>query len=166
MSHVRKRMNLPMKLIAALILISLFAVVSFAATVAVTTYTYQSYSGVFFNVVGGFTAASNGFAVVQSSGSASAQPATWSSGGTVQTALVAGHWYYSLTLTIAASGASPSTTYTVTVTWNTGSGYSTLGSTLTFTTLATITPGQTMSFFIDTGVTSFNAPVGITITVG
>jgi hypothetical protein len=164
MSYVRVKMNLPLKLIVPLIVISLFAVVSFAATVMVTTSTYQSYSGVYFNVVGGFTAASNSFAVVQSAGSASTLPVTWSNGGTVQTALVAGRWYYSLTLTITAS-ASPSTTYTVTVTWNTGSGYGILGSALTFTTLGTITAGQTMNFLIDTGVTSFNAPAGIIITV-
>jgi len=160
----KPRINLPLRLIVPILAIAIFSVYSFAATVSVTPTTVQSQNGVLFNVVGGFTVASNGFSVVQSAGTASTQPATWSNSGTVQTALTAGHWYYALTLTITAS-ASVSTTYTVTVTWNTGSGYSTLGSALTFTTLGTITPSQTMNFYIDTGLTSFNAPTAITITV-
>jgi hypothetical protein len=156
------RINLPLKLLVPLVLISIFAVGSFAATVGVTTSTYQGESGVLFNVTGGFTAASNGFAVVQASGSGTTLPATWTNGGTVQTAMTAGRWYYSVTLTMTASAIAG--TYTVTVNWNTGSGYSALGSQLTFT-VATVTNGQTMTFLFDTGVTTFNAPVGITITV-
>ena len=157
------KLRLPLKLLVPLLAIALFAVYSFAANVAVTTSTIQSENGVLFNVIGGFTAASNGFTVVQSAGSASTQPATWAPSGTVQTALVAGHWYYSLTLTLTAA-ATASTTYTVTVTWNTGSGYTTLG-TLQVTTLATITATQTMNFYIDTGVTTFSGPAALTITV-
>jgi hypothetical protein len=154
---------LPLKLLVPLLSIALRAGYSFAANVTVTSSTIQSENGVVFNVNGGFTAASNGFSVVQSTASASTQPATWSSGGTVQTALTAGHWYYSLNLTIAAA-ASPSTTYTVTVSWNTGSGYSTLG-TLQVTTPASITAGQMMYFYMDTGLTTFSAPVAMTVTV-
>ena len=158
------KLRLPLKLLIPLMAIALFAVYSFAANVATTSTTIQTENGVLFNVNGGFTAASNGFSVVQNTGTATTLPATWANGGTVQTALTAGHWYYSLTLTLTGS-ASASTTYTVTVTWNTGAGYSTLGSALTVTTLATITTGQTMTFLIDTGVTTFNAPAALTITV-
>jgi hypothetical protein len=157
------KLRLPLKLLVPLLVIALFAVYSFAANVAVTTSTIQSENGVLFNVNGGFTAASNGFSVVQSTGSASTQPATWANSGIVQTALTAGRWYYSITLTLAAA-ASPSTTYTVTVTWNTGSGYTTLG-TLQVTTLSSITAGQTMNFYMDTGVTTFSGPAALTITV-
>ena len=157
------KIKLPLKLLVPLLVIALFAAYSFATNVAVSTSTVQAENGVLFNVNGGFTAASNGFSTVLSAGTASAQPATWASGGLVQTALTAGHWYYSLTLTINTS-ASISTTYTVTVSWNTGSGYSTLGS-LQVTTPATITAGQTMTFYLDTGTTTFNAPAAITITV-
>jgi hypothetical protein len=101
--------------------------------------------------------------VVQATGAASGQPCTWANAGTCQTALTAGHWYYSVTLTLNAA-ATASTTYTLTVQWNTGAGYSTLG-TLTVTTLASITAGQTMTFLIDTAGTTFTAPAGITITV-
>jgi len=160
---MKLKLKLPLKLLIPLLAIALFSVYSFAANVTVTSSTYQSDSGVLFNVVGGFTAASNGFSVVQSTGAASTQPATWATGTTCQTALTAGHWYYSLTLTLAAA-ATPSTTYTITVSWNTGSGYTTLG-TLQVTTLATINAGQTMNFYIDTGLATFSGPAALTITV-
>jgi len=115
------------------------------------------------NVAGGFTATSNGFEVVPTAGAASTQPCTRTSGGTCQTALTAGHWDYSVTLTIN-SGAQASTTYTLTVSWNTGSGYTTM-ETLTVTTPATITAGQTVTFLVDTAVTSFSAPAAMIITV-
>jgi hypothetical protein len=152
-----------LKLMIPLLAISIFSVASFASSVAVTATTYQGQNGVYFNIGGGFTAASNGFNVVQATGTASAQPCTWTSGGTCQTALTAGDWEYSVTLTVTAS-ATASHTYTTTVTWNTGTGYTTLG-TLTVTTAATITAGQTMTFLIDTAGTTFSAPAGIVVTV-
>ena len=157
------KIKLPLKLLVPLFVIALFAAYSFASSVNVTTATVQSENGVLFNVNGGFTAVSNGFSVVQSTASASTQPATWTPSGIIQTALAAGHWYYSLTLTIAAA-ATASTTYTVTVSWNTGTGYTTLG-TLQVTSPSTITAGQTMNFYIDTGLTTFSAPTALTITV-
>ena len=146
-----------------LLLIAIFSVISYAASVNVTNSTYESYSGISFIDVGGFSASSNGFLVTQSASSASSSPCTWSNGGTCQTALVAGDWYYSVTLTLN-SAATASTTYTITVSWNTGSGYSTLG-VLSFTTAGTITAGQTMTFLMDTGGTSFSAPAGMTVIV-
>lgn len=157
------RSMLSLKMMLPILVISLISIGGYAASVNVTTSTYQAQQGVYYNVVGGFTAVSNGFSVVQGAGSASTQPFVWTNGGTCQTALVAGHWYYSVTLTITAS-ATASTTYTSTVNWNTGSGYSQLGQ-LTFTTPSTITAGQTVTFLVDTGLTTFNAPVGINITV-
>ncbi|MGH9918210.1 MAG: hypothetical protein ACRD6W_04980 [Nitrososphaerales archaeon] len=157
------RNKLPLKVMLPIMMISLFAVGSFATSVGVTTQSFAGEAGVNYSVTGAFTAASKGFQVVQSTTTASAQPCTWTSGGTCNTALTAGDWYYQVTLTIAAS-AIVSHTYTTTVQWNTGSGYVTLG-TLTFTTPATITAGQTMVFQIDTALTSFSAPAGITVTV-
>ena len=155
--------RMPIKILIPLLVIAMFSVYSFATNVTITTTTTQSQNGVLFNVVGGFTAASNGFQVVYSSGAASTQPMTWSNGATCQTAATAGNWQYSVTLTLAAS-ATPSHTYTVTVSWNRGSGWATMG-TLTFTTLGAITPGQTMTFVIDTTLTTFSAPAGIIVTV-
>jgi hypothetical protein len=152
-----------MKWILPLVAISIFSIASYASTVGITTSTYQAYSGINFTDVGGFSATSNGFYVTTAAGSASSQPCTWSNGGTCQTALVEGDWYYSITLTINAA-ASTSTTYTLTVQWDTGSGYSTMGS-LQLTTLSTITPSQTMTFLLNTGGSSFSAPTGISVTV-
>lgn len=160
---MKKILGLPLKILLPLLAISLFSVGSFATTVGISQATYQAQNGVSYNVTGGFSAASNGFTVVQSAATASAQPCTWSSGGTCQTALTAGDWEYSLTITINA-GAATSHTYTVTVSWNTGSGYTNMG-TLTVTTPATITAGQTMDFNIDTAATTFNAPAAVTITI-
>jgi hypothetical protein len=92
------------------------------------------------------------------------------------TALTNGDFYYQVTLTLTAA-AKPSQAYTLTVQENTGTGYdigtlaqspgvgyATLG-TLTLTTPAAITPGQIMSFRIDTPIVEYNAPVGMIITV-
>ena len=155
---------MPLKLLIPILVISMFAVVSFAASVTINSATSQTVQGVLYNVAGGFTAASNGFVVTQSAATATTLPATWTNSGTVTTATVAGNWQYSVAVTINA-GASTSTTYTVTVQWNTGSGYNAMASALTFTTPATITAGQTMTFVLNTGVTTFNAPAGITVTV-
>jgi hypothetical protein len=157
------RNKLPLKVMVPILMISVFAVGSFATSVGVTTQSFAGQAGVNYSVTGAFTAASNGFQVVQSTATASTQPCTWANGAVCNTALTAGDWYYAITLTIAAS-AQTSHTYTTTIQWNTGSGYSTLG-TLTFTSPATITPGQTMVFEIDTALTSFSAPAGITVTV-
>jgi len=157
------RNKLPLKVLAPILAISLFAVGSFATSVSVTTQTYAGQAGVNYVVTGAFSPASNGFQVVQSTTTASTQPCAWSNGGTCNTALTAGDWYYSVTLTIAAS-AQTSHTYTVTIQWNTGSGYTTVGS-LTLTSPSTITAGQTMVFEVDTGLTTFSAPAGMTVTV-
>jgi hypothetical protein len=154
---------IPLKIFIPILAISLLAVVSFAASVTINTTTSQAVQGVIYNVNGGFTAANNGFAVTYSGVSASAQPGTWSNGGTVTTATVTGNWQYSLILTIV-TGCPTSTLFTVTVSWNTGSGYSTMG-TLTFNSPSSITNGQTMTFVINTAVSTFSAPVGIMITV-
>ena len=153
----------PLKLFLPIFLISMFAIVSFAVTVTTTTTTNQAQSGVLFNVAGGFTAASNGYVVVQATAAASANPCPWASAGTCQTALTAGDWQYSVTLTIN-SGVAVSTTFTMTVQQNTGTGYTSLP-TLRVTTPASITAGQTMTFLFDLSSTSFTAPVGIVITV-
>jgi len=154
---------LPLKVIIPILFIALVSIVSFAASVTVTPSSSQAVQGVAYDVAGGFSAASNGFLVTQSAASASTQPMTWSNGGTCTTATVAGNWQYSVTVTINA-GASASTTYTVSVQWNTGSGYSSMGS-LMFTTLGTVTAGQMMTFVFNTGGSTFNAPAGIVVTV-
>jgi hypothetical protein len=151
-----------LKVLLPLMAISIFAVGSFAASVSVTSTTYEAQNGVYFNINGGFTAVSDGFSVVQTTG-ATSSPCTWANGGTCQTAVTAGDWQYSVALTITASAAT-SHVYTVSVTWNTGSGYTSMGS-VTVQTLSSITPSQTMTFVFDTSTTTFSAPAGIVVTV-
>jgi hypothetical protein len=154
----------PLNLLLPLLAISILATISFAAgTATITNTSYQSDNGVYFNLVGGFSAASNGFNVVSTTAAASANPCPWANLGTCQTALTAGHWQYSVTLTLLIVPAS-TTSYTFTVNWNTGSGYTLLGSIVT-SVPTTAVVGNTMTFLIDTGVTSIAAPVGITVTV-
>jgi uncharacterized GH25 family protein len=156
--------SMPLKILIPILIISLASVVSFAASVAVNPATSQTVQGVMYTVTGGFTAANNGFVLTQTHVSATKTPAAWVNGGTVSTATVTGNWQYSLTLTMNKA-ATANTTYTVSVQWDSGNGYSQLGKTLTFTTPATISNNQKMTFVFDTGVTSFNVPVGIMITV-
>jgi hypothetical protein len=156
--------SMPLKILIPILIIATISIVSYAASVGVNSTTTQTVQGVMYTVTGGFTAANNGFVVTQSQAAATTTPATWANNGVVTTATVAGNWQYSLNVTITAA-AGASTTYTVSVQWNTGSGYQALSTPVTFTTPATITAGQTMTFVFNTGVTTFNAPAGIMITV-
>ena len=149
-----------MKYLLPLLAIMVFSVVSYAATVQVSPGgPYQGVNGVYYNVTGGFTAAGNGFLVVSSTVGASA--CTWTSGGSCNTALTAGDWYYSVTITAAAGATLPH----VSVSWQTttAGAYVSLG-TITVTT-GTPATGNTMTFLFDTGVNQFTAPNGIVITV-
>jgi hypothetical protein len=161
MNSIRNR--LPLKVLIPVLVISLFSIVSFAASVTVTTTSYSGQAGVSYIVIGCFTATSQGFQVVQSTNSTPSGTLTWVNGSTSHTAITAGHWAYQVKLTIAAN-ATTSHLYTVTIQWNTGSSYATLGS-LQFNSPATITAGQIMYFTMDTSVTSFNAPAAIIVTV-
>jgi len=156
---------LPLTIVIPILLISVFSLVSYAASVTATTVNTQAISGVLYNVAGGFTAANNGFGLTASAATATPLPAPWAASGTVTMATVAGNWQYAVTVTINA-GAAPSTQYSVSVQWSTGGGaYGALGTALTFTTPATINSGQTMTFIFNTGVTTFTAPAGLVITI-
>ena len=151
------------RLLALVAAIAAFSVASFATTVSVSTTTFQSQYGVSYNVTGAFTAADQGFSVVPVAVAASAQPCTWASAGTCATALTGGHYKYTLTLTLnTVPGAT--TTYTVTVKWDQGTGQTQLGQ-LTVSVPATATAGQVMTFKMDTGGTSFTAPLSLDVTV-
>lgn len=154
----RKRLRL--RYLLPLLAIVVFSVVSYAANVTVNNATYQSVNGVYYNVSGGFTvsAANSGFNVVQATGTATS-PCAWATGTSCQTALTAGHWYFWVTITAAAGATLP----TVGVSWNTGTGYSSLGSISVAS--GSITTGNTMTFLFDTGSQTFSAPAGITVTV-
>jgi hypothetical protein len=156
--------SMPLKILIPILIISIASVVSFAASVAVNSSTSQTIQGVMYTVTGGFVAENNGFVLTQTHVSSTKTPATWVNGGNVSTATVTGNWQYSLTLTMK-NAAAANTTYTVSVQWDTGNGYSQLGKPLTFTTPEKVVNNQKMTFIFDTGVQSFNVPVGIMITV-
>ncbi|MEM0120914.1 MAG: hypothetical protein QW688_05685 [Thermoprotei archaeon] len=146
--------------------ISLIAAVYAGATVAVTPNTYQAQSGVYYVVTGNIGVEGQGFSVaIANNPPSTPSPCSWSNGGTCTTAITAGDWVYTVQVTLTPN-TQPGKTYTVTVSWNTGSGYTTMGS-LQFTTPSppTNTADQSMTFVFDTGTSSFNAPLGIVITV-
>jgi len=123
--HALQKVSLPLKLLVPLLAISLLSVYAYASSVSVTSVPSESESGVLFNVDDSFTVTNNGFFIAQGTSSASAQPFQWSNGAICQTALVAGDWFYSLTLNMTV-GAHANYTYTITVMWNIGSGYNPL----------------------------------------
>jgi hypothetical protein len=152
----------PRKLIV-LLAIAILAITSYAATVTVSTTTYQSQYGVDYNITSAFTATDKGFASQGLTQAASAQPCTWASAGVCRTALTAGHYRYQLTLTLnTVPGAT--TTYTVTVLWDQGGGQVTMG-TLTVSVPNTAVAAQVMTFNIDTGGASFTTPLAVDVTV-
>ena len=160
---------LSMKAIIALVLVGAVSTMAVASTVAVGTTTYQTESGVQYNVTGYITAKSIGFEVAPNAVAASS-PA-WATGAVANTALLAGDWVYSVNLTLTSNTVA-STTYTLEVQWIQGTSTTNLptgiGPTdiISFTTPAKITSGSTMTFLFDTGSSSFSAPAGIIITVG
>ena len=155
----------PLKILIPILLISVLSMVAFAASATISPLvTYQGVQGIQYNVAGGLSAANAGFFVTQTAATASGTGAAWSAGNTLTTATVVGYWEYHLTVT-TNTGCPTGTQYTATVQWNTGSGYSTLGSALTVTSPSTITNGQTMTFVFNTGVTTFSAPVGMLVTI-
>jgi len=158
---LRKRLRL--KYLLPLLAICIFSVASYAANVSVTTNTYQEVNGVYYNVIGGLTAVSNGFLVVQTGGVTNS-PCSWTAtGATCQTALTAGDWEYSITFTQAAGLTTGS--HTLTIQWNQGSGYVNMGTGTLTISLTTLNVGYTMTCLIDIGSGSFTAPTGIIVTV-
>lgn len=153
-----------MMVLVPLVLIGIMSVTSYAASVSVTSATKQAEYGVYYNVTASLTAANVGFQTAAVSGSASAQPCTWAAGGNCQTAVTSGHFLYEVTVTLTASSVA-STTYTVSVSWEQNTNTETSLGSLTFTTPATITAGQSMTFIFDLGSASFTAPSGIDVTV-
>ncbi len=152
-----------LKLLLLIAGIAAFSVASYAATVSVSTTTYQAQYGVSYNVTGAFTASDQGFSVVPTTAAASAQPCPWANNGSCATALTQGHYKYTLQLTLnTVPGAT--TIYTVTVKWDQGTGQTQLGQ-LTVSVPNTAVAGQIMTVKMDTGGTSFTTPLSLDVTV-
>ena len=137
---------------------------AFAASVNVINTTAAGYQGVYVQDNGYYNVQSPNYYVVQTAQSASAAGVAWAGGGTAYVnAQVAGDWELSLTLQI--QGGLTSHVYTITV-YSTGT-TGTVGTaiyTFTFTSPASITPGQTMTFLYDAGAT-WTAPAALTVTI-
>jgi hypothetical protein len=151
------------KWLFVLIIVSVISVASYAATVSVTTVTYQAQYGLQYNITSNFSATDQGFTTVPATAAASAQPCTWATGGTCRNAQTVAHFRYSVLLTLnVVPGAT--TTYTVTVNWDQGSG-SVLMCSLTVSVTTAAVVGQTMTIRCDTGSASFTTPLAVDVTV-
>jgi hypothetical protein len=158
----RKVRMLYLVVFVAIIAISVSA---FAATATITNSNNAGYQGVYVQDNGYFGVTNTNFYVVNTAQAATGQPMTWANGGTAYVnALVAADWDITFTLTINA-GATASQTYTITVASTAASGVVTNLYTFRFTTLATITAGQTMTIIWDTAATTWTAPYALTITI-
>ncbi len=150
-------------MLIGLIIIAVISTASYAATVSTTEVSYQAQYGLSYDVTGAFTATDKGFRTTASNRAASALPAAWNNGGTVNTALVKGRWQYSVDLTLQTSPA-VATTYTVRVYWDQGSGITQMGQ-LTVNVPGGTPVGQTMTFVFDTGSASFSTPLAVDVIV-
>ena len=157
----RKVRMLYLVVFVAIIGISMSA---FAATVTVTTTTAAGYQGLYVQDNGYYNIQNPSYYVIQTAQSASSAGIAWASNGVAYVnAQTAGDWELSLTLQI--EGGLTSHVYTITV-YSTGA-TGTVGAaiyTFTFTSPATITAGQTMTFFYDAGAT-WTAPAALTVTI-
>ena len=150
-------------ILIVLIAIIVVSVTSYASTVSVSSKTDQAYYGVSFSNSNAFNAEDQGFSVQGANAAASAQPCTWTSGGTCRQALTASHYVYKVIMILKIVPAS-TTTYTYTTKWDQGAGQVTIGA-LTVNVPNTAVVGQTMTFTFDTGSTTFSTPQSMDIAI-
>lgn len=138
---------------------------AYAASVTINASTNAGYQGEYLVDNGYFSASAVSYNVVEAAQSATSSPMTWANGATAYVnALVPGDWMIAWTITLNA-GATASHTYTITVTSTAASGATSTLYTFQFTTLASITAGQTMTILWDTGAQTWTAPAAIQVTV-
>jgi hypothetical protein len=138
---------------------------AYASSVTITNSNYAAVQGLYVQANGYYSITNANYNVLGTSQTATSQPLAWSNGAVAYVnAETAGNWALTFTLTINAGGQL-SHTYTITVTSTSSTGtVSTLYS-FTFTSPASITPGQTMTITWDTGATSWTAPAALEITI-
>jgi len=137
---------------------------AFAASVTVLNTTAAGYQGVYVQDNGYYNVNNPDYYVISTAQTASAAGIAWASGGTAYVNTQnAGDWELSLTLQI--EGGLTNHVYTITVYSTSATG--TVGAaiyTFTFTSPASITDGQTMTFLYDAGAT-WTAPAALTVTI-
>jgi len=141
------------------------SVAAYAASVTINTTNNAGYQGNYVVDNGYFLASAVSYNVVEASQTATTQPMTWASNGIAYVnALNPGDWELLWTITIQ-TGAATTHTYTVTVTSTAANGVTSQLYQFQFTTLASITNGQTMTIIWDTGAVTWTAPAAIQVTV-
>jgi len=157
--------------LGALLLIIVASIGAYAASVGITSVTVQGEQGVYLNDNGFYTIAvpsissvATLYQVALSAQTVTAANPTWAASSSwYVTAVTAGHWVMSFTVTVAT--APPlSTAYTITVMTNTGTGYTQLFA-FGFTTAATGAANTgTVTVYYDAGAT-FTDPQSVIIQV-
>jgi hypothetical protein len=151
------RSRLPFKVIIPMLLISVLCVVSFAASATISNgSTYKAIGGEIISITGNYEVTPVGFSLATENTNAHDE---WSTVDPLTTYVTAGNWIY--TIKVKALTNNPAT---VSVSWSQSGNpeYSLLGS-ITISDNPVI--GQEATFVFDTGVASFDSPVGILITV-
>ena len=160
---VHRSVRMVYLLVLSLILVG--SIGAYAAAVTINASTNAGYQGEYVVDNGYFTASAITYNVVQSAQTATSQPMTWAPLGTAYVnAQVPGDWEVLWTITLN-TGATVSHTYTITVTSTSASGTTSSLYPFTFTTLASISAGQTMSIIWDVGAQTWTAPAAVQITV-
>jgi hypothetical protein len=151
------RSRLAVKVVIPMLLISVLCVVSFAASATISNgSTYKAIGGEIISITGNYEVTPISFSIATES---TAENFGWSTFEPLTTGVIAGNWIYSIK--VKALTTNPAT---VSVSWSQSGNpeYSPLGS---ITILDDPVSGQEATFVFDTGVQSFDSPVGILITV-
>ena len=151
------RSRLAVKVVIPMLLISVLCVVSFAASATISNgSTYKAIGGEIISITGNYEVTPIGFGIATEDTISSS---VWSTFEPLTTGVIAGNWIY--TIKVKALTTNPAT---VSVSWSQSGNpeYSPLGS---IAISGDITSGQEATFVFDSGVQSFDSPVGILITV-
>jgi hypothetical protein len=135
--------------------------------VTINPTTAAGYQGEYVQDNGYFIVGALSYNVIQTGMAATGNPVTWSNGGIAYAdATTAGNWEIVFTITLNSLSIQTSHTYTITVTSTQASGATvTTLFTYGFTTLSSITTGQSMTFIWDTSAQTWTAPSAIQVTV-
>jgi len=170
MLYLRETGAIKLKFMVPIVAIILFASVAYAASVSIQTVNYSQYQGVLFNNYGNFTLTFVGFFVAHVTQPATSS-CTWTSNGECHNAITIGHWVIVVTISNSTpiKGTFPKSNIPFVIQWNSTSTnnyvYTTICN-IPFTISSSFAGTQTMTFTCDTGVSTFNTPTGIVITVG
>ncbi len=151
------RSRLPLKAIIPILLISTLCLVSFATSASISTTPYKAYNGEMISITGDYEVTPVGFSIATDDLTTST---AWSTTTALCTGVIAGNWMYTIQLR-----ALTTTPATVSIRWSANGDPTTYEDMGSITISTNPVNGQQATLIFDTGVTTFNSPVGITITV-